>query len=80
MSGNQIKKVNCFKINNIFVLRCTRTCEEKEFRIILFQKALHELVPIAGFFYALMVRMLDNQLKCSLTETSIRNKSLEPLY
>ena len=36
MSGNQIKKVNCFKINNIFVLRCTRTCEEKEFRIILF--------------------------------------------
>jgi len=41
---------------------------------------LHELIPIAGFFYALMVRMLDNQLKCSLTETSIRNKSLEPLY
>jgi len=38
------------------------------------------LYRLQGFFYALMVRMLDNQLKCSLTETSIRNKSLEPLY
>ena len=80
MSGNQIKKVNCFKINNIFALRCKKTCEEKKLIKLLFQKALHELIPIAGFFYALMVRMLDNQLKCSLTETSIRNKSLEPLY